>query len=248
MERLTSRAGVTFRELDERLIIETLSRLRDRINERFPGSGLGQVASELLTLAHEATADVAYLRRPHWGVRIAIGITIALIIVVIVAVVMTIRIEAPARVDGFPELIQLVESGINDLIFLGLAIFFLLGIEARIKRRRALAALHELRSLVHIVDMHQLTKDPDRLLSTEPDTTSSPERPMGAAELGRYLDYCSELLSLASKVAALFVQHFNDSVVLAAVDEIETLASGFSSKIWQKITMLERSTRAAAAK
>ena len=38
---------------------------------------------------------------------------------------------------------------------------------------------------------------------------------MSQPELGRYLDYCSELVALSSKVAALFVQHFNDPIVLA---------------------------------
>ena len=48
------------------------------------------------------------------------------------------------------------------------------------------------------------------------------------------------MVSLSSKLAALFVQHFHDPVVLAAVNEIESLASGFSNKVWQKITLLER--------
>ncbi len=81
---------------------------------------------------------------------------------------------------------------------------------------------------------------PELTLFAQPDTASSPVRTMTAPQLGRDLDSCSELLSLASKVAARFVQHFNDSVVLAAVHEIESLSSGFSSKIWQKITMLDR--------
>jgi len=61
---------------------------------------------------------------------------------------------------------------------------------------------------------------------------------MTRAELGRYLDYCSELLSLTSKIAALFVERFDDSVTLSAVNEIESLTSGLSRKVWQKITML----------
>jgi hypothetical protein len=134
----------------------------------------------------------------------------------------------------------MVESGINDLIFLAIAVFFLITLESRLKRRKALSALHQLRSLVHIVDMHQLTKDPELLLPRSGETASSPARAMSPAELGRYLDYCSEMLSLSSKVAALFVQHFNDPVVLAAVNEIESLATGFSGKIWQKITLLDR--------
>jgi hypothetical protein len=100
--------------------------------------------------------------------------------------------------------------------------------------------------VAHIVDMHQLTKDPERLMSPQPDTASSPVRTMTAPEIGRYLDYCSELLSLTSKVAALVVQQLTDPVVLAAVNEIEVLCTGLSGKVWQKITLLERVTSRAA--
>ena len=67
---------------------------------------------------------------------------------------------------------------------------------------------------------------------------------MTGPKLGRYLDYCSEMLSLTSKIAASFVQSFNDPVVLSTVNEIETLVTGLSGKIWQKITLLERVTAA----
>ena len=59
-------------------------------------------------------------------------------------------------------------------------------------------------------------------------------------ELGRYLDYCSELLSLISKTAAIYVQEFPDSVALQAVDEITSLTNGLSRSIWQKIMLLDR--------
>ena len=58
-------------------------------------------------------------------------------------------------------------------------------------------------------------------------------------QLSRYLNYCSELLSLISKLAALHAQKENDTVVLEAVNDIELLATGLSSKIWQKLSMLE---------
>jgi hypothetical protein len=233
-----------YRRLDEALIVATLERLRDRIEERFPGAGLGRVAAELLAIAGEAADCVAYLRRPNWPLRLAVGLVIAAMLAVLVVLATTTRL--PAGVDGLAEFVQVVESAINDLVFLGVAVFFLLTVEGRLKRRRALAALHELRSVVHIVDMHQLTKDPERLRSQQADTASSPARTMTAAELGRYLDYCSELLSLASKLAALFVQHFADSAVQATVNEIEALATGTSSKVWQKITLLQRAAPAPA--
>jgi hypothetical protein len=48
----------------------------------------------------------------------------------------------------------------NGLVLLGAAIWFFVSIETRFKRGRVLRALHELRTLAHLVDVHQLTKDP----------------------------------------------------------------------------------------
>src|SRR5207237_4881669 len=115
---------------------------------------------------------------------------------------------------------------------------FFFTLETRVKRRAALRALHRLRSIVHIVDMHQLSKDPEHLLAPAMTTESSPRRTFTRFELARYLDYCAELLSLASKLAALHVQYLNDEVVLDAVKDIETLAASLSNKTWQTIMIL----------
>jgi hypothetical protein len=229
----------TYRALDEAKIIGTLERLRDRIGERFPEAGLRNVAEELIAVGGEVSECVTYIRRPNWPIRIVAGVAIAGMIAVLVVAVTTLRL--PAGVRGLTDVIPLIEAGINDIVFLGIAVYFLLTIEKRMKRRKALGVIHQLRSLAHVVDMHQLTKDPEQLLSPEPDTQSSPERPMTPPELGRYLDYCSELLSVTSKLAALLVQYFNDEVLLGAVNEIETLTTGLSGKIWQKIRLLDRS-------
>ena len=61
----------------------------------------------------------------------------------------------------FTELVQALEAGINDVVLIGAAIFFLVTLETRVKRRRALKAIHELRAIAHVIDMHQLTKDPE---------------------------------------------------------------------------------------
>jgi len=62
---------------------------------------------------------------------------------------------------------------------------------------------------------------------------------MTAFQLTRYLDYCSELLSIVGKLTALYAQSLPDSVVVAAVNNIETLTTGLSRKIWQKIMQLD---------
>jgi hypothetical protein len=102
-----------------------------------------------------------------------------------------------------------------------------------------LKAIHVLRALTHIVDMHQLTKDPESYF-TQKQTGSVPlKRTMTPFELTRYLDYCSDALALISKIAALYGQGFQDPILLDAVDDVEDLTAGFSRKIWQKITILE---------
>ena len=48
-----------------------------------------------------------------------------------------------------------------------------------------------------------------------------------------------EMLSLVGKIAALYVQHFSDSVALASVNEVESLTTGLSRKIWQKVIIID---------
>ena len=74
-------------------------------------------------------------------------------------------------------------------------------------------------------------------------TASSPQHRLSPFELSRYLDYCSEALSLISKIAALYVQSFQDPVVLDAVDDMEDLTTGISRKVWQKITLIDQMKR-----
>jgi hypothetical protein len=87
--------------------------------------------------------------------------------------------------------------------------------------------------------MHQLTKDPSGSVSIGGSTLSSPARMLSRFELSRYLDYCSEMLSLTSKVAVLYAQSFPDTAVTDAVSDIERIAAGLSQKVWQKIMILQ---------
>ena len=138
------------------------------------------------------------------------------------------------------EFFQGFDAFLNELVFVGLALLFLFTVESRIKRSRALKSLYLLRSLAHIVDMHQLTKTPERTAGGDHDTPSSPKRVLTPFELTRYLDYCSEMLAILSKVAALHTQHFNDPVTLEAVNDVENLTQGLARTIWQKIMILDR--------
>jgi len=224
-----------YRRLDADRIRATASRLRQRIYERFPESGLHEVASQLELTARQAQQNIETMAKPNLWIRCTVGVLIVTLVLAIGAAV-----AAAEMPDGFDlgSLVGLFESAINDLVFIGIAIWFLLNLEGRYKQRQALRHLDELRSLAHVVDMHQLTKDPDHLLMEVDATSSSPERHFTRKELARYLDYCSEMLSLTGKVAALYVQDFGNPVVLSSVNEIETLSTSLSRKIWQKLVIL----------
>jgi hypothetical protein len=217
--------------LDADEILGTIERLRNRIEDRFPGSGLGQVCNQLLGISRHARERAAWIAKPILPLRVA---TVVLAFIIVAGLVLMVtRLRPPPGTFELGQFIQVLEAGINDVVLIGAAIFFLITIESRIKRRRALRALRELRSIAHIIDMHQLTKDPER---------TDPDRPMTAPELGRYLDYCSEMLSLTGKVAALYVQDWEDDVALQAVNEIEDLTTGLARKIWQKLTIVTGDT------
>jgi hypothetical protein len=190
------------------------------------------ISKAIIALTHK-------LRRPLWTIRIITGLAIATIIGVAgVLVWLTVQIS-PSGQDGLLDILQGAESAINELIFLSLAVLFFATWENRIKRKAALDSLHRLRSIAHVVDMHQLTKDPAYLLGDHAPTATSPERQMTAYELTRYLDYCSELLAIVSKLAALHAQYLQDTTVLNTVNDVENLAHGLSGKIWQKIMILD---------
>lgn len=227
-----------YRELDPSRIQSEIGTLARRIEERFPESGLGLLARDLQAIAAAQAERLTHLRRPNWPVRIMASIATAAVLVGLAGAIISLPMSS--GVHRLLDLVAGVESAINDVIFIAIAVFFLFTLEGRLKRRKAISALHELRSVAHIVDMHQLTKDPEHVLNPDmPRTTSSPVRSMSRFELARYLDYCSELLSLAGKLASLYAQYLPDPVVLTAVNEVENLTVGLSRKIWQKIMILD---------
>jgi hypothetical protein len=230
---------MAYEQLDADKIVETAERLHRRIVERFPQSGLAGVCQKLLEIAQAARERSAEIARPIMRIRVLSGLVIALILASAAWTAwMVFSTASDDETASTTELIQGVEAGINDLLLIGATVFFLVTWETRVKRGRALRAIHELRSIAHVIDMHQLTKDPERLFAQWQDTRSSPARAMTQFELSRYLDYCSEMLSITGKIAALYVQGFEDSVAVSAVNDIEDLTTSLARKVWQKLMVL----------
>lgn len=234
-----------YSELDPVHILNTLGGIERRIGEHFPGSGLGKVSIELQEVGHAIVRLSDKMRRPIWALRCLTLLGIIGLIGVAVWVFFLAITIAPAGQDGLMETLQGIESVTNELIFLTIGIIFLGTLENRLKRRTALNSLHRLRSFAHVVDMHQLTKDPNNILN--PEEVGDPR--FNTPELlVRYLDFCTDLLSINSKLAALHVQYFQDTEVLNSVSEVEMLSHELSRKIWQKIMILDVMPEAQASR
>jgi hypothetical protein len=225
------------RNLAPELIAETAERLRRRAAERFPDAGLLRPLAELEALARGAGEQAGRLGRPIWPLRASAWLLGLLGAGALFYAVRQARL-APGATSNLSDLIQGADAAVNLLLLLGAAVLWLWNREERLKRRQALALLHQLRELAHVLDMHQLTKDPSTL-TAHASTAASPERRLSREDLGRYLDYCSEALALVGKIAAVYSQKAEDEAVLEAVDGIEDLSTGLARKVWQKIAILQ---------
>jgi hypothetical protein len=212
-------------ELQAEKITETLMTLQKRIDKRFPDSGLSETCTDLIAFSRATPLVTAEIGQPIWWLRFCIGGFLLLVLLAFVLTISSLNITVGALELG--DLVGLLEATTNEIVLLAAGIFSLSTIETRVKRARVVDALNRLRAVAHIVDMKQLSKDPD-----------DPNSQLDDLQLGRYLDYCSEMLALISKIGFLYIAQFDDPDANQSVNELETLTTGLSRKIWQKIAIL----------
>jgi hypothetical protein len=221
-------------------IVETIHGLQKRIDKDFPGSGLAAVCRSVGRVAHVTAARAAAVARPYGALRLLALVVVALGLAAQIYVGELIDWSGILKRASPVDIAQGLNAAVNLLLIAAAGLWFVLTLERRWKRRRVFAYLYEFRSLAHIIDMHQLTKDPTAVLSAGQPTASRPEKRMSAPELARYLDYCTEMLALIAKLAALYAERTQDREVTDAVNEIEDLTSNLGRKIWEKIMILDQ--------
>ena len=168
-------------ELDPNELRMTAERLERRISQRFPGSGLAQRAVDLQDLLDRLRARADEVAEPIAWVRALYLVLAVVVIIGLTAVPIDLSATEELTTVGW---VQFVEALVNDIVLLGAGIAFLTTLETRIKRRRALRELHEIRSFAHVIDMMQLTKDPQHLVDApELRTEASPTDDLDAYEL-----------------------------------------------------------------
>lgn len=214
----------------------TMERLCWRIEDRFPGSGLAGVCKTLLEISKETQKTLDWINKPNYLIRVAVYFLIILLCLIIGQSFL--KLDVTADGVNIADFVQMIEAAIEGSVFIGAGIIFLITLETRAKRKRIIRALNQLRTIAHIIDAHQLTKDPDTISQIHLTTPHSPQRNLDSFLLGRYLDYCVEMLSLTGKLGFLYVQDFDDPSSNNAVNDLEDLTTELSQKIMQKILIL----------
>ena len=238
----------SFRRLEPDKLTVTIERLNQRIAASFPERGLSRVSADLVKMARAASVRVERLQRPNWFLRVLPFLLTALVILLVWIVVTGLTffdgiVSAPLKKDlsdileAFRQLFK--HAAIPATVLLPgpllLSIYaFVWTLERRWNQSRILRYLHEVRSIIHVIDMHQLTKDPHIGASDGASEALAGDR------LVLYLDYCSELLSLSAKVAALYAESSRDPLVISTVSDLGQITANLSNKVWQKINIVER--------
>lgn len=225
--------------VDRKKVHATIQTLALRIESRFPKSGLGKVCQSLLTISERSLTTIEWIEKPNYWARGFFYVFMTTVIVILLASLKELNLKFSTI--SIADLIQVTEAITSEIVLLSAGIFFLYNYEKRMKRNKIVKAVNELRAIIHLIDMHQLTKDPYVYLHLEEhkNTPYSPKREMSALELNRYLDYCSEMLALTSKLGFLYVQGFHDDICINIVNDLEQLSVALSEKIWQKISVLK---------
>ena len=122
----------------------TIAQLSNRVKERFPDGNLIQACDELLRLSRDTKLRAEWIGSPIISLRIVATILISLIAVALVSAFSQLNLSS-GRLDVV-VFVYFLNAGMNNIVISAAVVFFLITIEARVKRRRSLLAIHELRS------------------------------------------------------------------------------------------------------
>lgn len=210
------------RKLRPDKLIATSLELAKWIRLEFPKAHLSDVADDVYALTTEAVAKAKNIARPMYWLR-------ALLTLAFAGLAGGVYWHYTNHTEQ--EFMDLLHSLKPLGAFVGGAVLFVITLETRVKRWKALKAIHELQSVVHIIDMHQLGKDP--IIEKFRDDPEEHDK-----KIDQYLHCCTAMISIASKIGQLYIDHFYDAAATTAVNEFEAVATGTTQKIWSKILHL----------
>jgi hypothetical protein len=227
---------VTF---DPAKLIETIERVVGQIRSEFPKADLLAVGESVTELARRAETRSAAIKASSVPLRIAIVLILAFGLAGSWFVIQKIR-RFPDAGELF-TFFQGLEAVLNVVILAGVALFSIVTVESRWQRSAVLKEINAIVSLVHVIDMHQLGKRP--MLVEARSAGKDHALPAGSYtpdEIMRYFDLCSDLMSLAAKIALIYEEVLPDSAVSDAVTDAAQLATALSNETYQKMMLMDR--------
>jgi len=221
--------GSTMRErhrLDPAKIIETADRLARRVSEKLPDSTLAGLAAELAQVARQTEERAREARQAILAIRIA---SILAVCGTLLGLWYLARhIHARWEFGTITEVFEATDAGFNLLVILAGALWSFLTLEARIKRRKALESIEELRDFIHVIDITQLYYTPELY-------NPNPANSLTSLNIDyTYLLFCTEMLTLISNLAPLYTRGAAGDSILRAVSDVEMLANAISAKLLSK--------------
>jgi hypothetical protein len=225
--------------IEHKKIEDALLNISNRIGARFPNSNLYTLSKELKKTLDSINSKIIEVAKPKWSIRIVLT---SFVILSVFLIFLFIKFFIKKNHDSdIYNIIQGVEAALNSFVLIGASFYFMFKLEERMKEKVILKQINNLRMHIHMIDMYQLGKDP--LANPEMSTNFSNKNKLSNFEMGRYFNYCCELLSITSKMAVLFANENSSERISEAIYEIEILSSTLNRKIWQKIAMLDVNTK-----
>ena len=212
--------------LDPAKIVETADHLVRRVCEKLPDSTLAGLVAELAQVAHQTEERARKARRPIPAIRIASILAIGGTLVGVWYLGR--HIHARWEFGTITEVFEATDAGFNLLVILAGALWSFITLEARLKRRKALASIEELRNFIHVIDITQLYYTPDLY-------NPNPANSLSSLNIDyKYLLFCTEMLTLISNLAPLYTRGAAGDSILRAVSDVEMLANAISHKLLSK--------------
>ena len=217
--------------LDPAKIILTAEHLARRVSDRFPESNLAGLAANLAEIARVTDERARRARRPNRFVRgagLLAGALGVLALGHIVDHIHTRLINDHLEFGTISDLFQAADAAFNLLVALAGALWFLVTLEARVKRKQALAHIGELLEFIQLIDVTQLYYTPEMYKSNaSPDST--PPRFDHT-----YLLLCNEMLGLIANLAPLYTRGNMDDSVWRATSDVVMLANAIEGRLFSK--------------
>jgi hypothetical protein len=135
------------------------------------------------------------------------------------------HIHARWEFGTITELCEATDAGFNLLVLLAGALWFFITFEARIKRKKTLEFIEELREFIHVIDVTQLFYTPAFY-------KSSPKSSRTSLSLDyTYLLFCTQMLADISNLVPLYTRGVAGGSILRADSEVEMLANAITAKL-----------------